>query len=125
MQSPYQILGEQGIRQLVDTFYDVMDSSPQYCQLRAMHAADLSAVRGKLSEYLIGWMGGPPIYAKKYGSICMTTPHKPYKIGATERDAWLACMQDALAATGASEELRTMLQGPLFQVADMVKNSDD
>jgi len=125
MQSPYQMLGEQGVRDLVDAFYDVMDSSPQYAQLRAMHATDLSAVRGKLSEYLIGWMGGPPIYAKKYGSICMTTPHKPFKIGPIERDAWLACMQDALSKIDASEELRTMLSGPLFQVADMVKNSDD
>ncbi len=69
-------------------------------------------------------MGGPPLYAEKYGSVCMTTPHEPYHIGPDERDQWLLCMDQALQRIGASEELVEMLQVPLFRVADAVRNRD-
>ena len=121
-QTPYQILGEDGIRQLTNTFYDIMDSLPEASGLRAMHAKDLSPMKEKLAEYLTGWMGGPPLYAARYGSVCMTTPHEPYHIGPAERDQWLLCMDKALEQIGASEELVEMLKIPLFRIADAIRN---
>ncbi len=121
-QTPYQIMGEDGIRQLTDIFYDIMDTLPEAADIRAMHAADLSPMKGKLAEYLIGWMGGPPLYAEKNGTVCMTEPHEPYHIGPEERDQWLLCMNKALEAIDASEELREMLRIPLFRIADAVRN---
>jgi hemoglobin len=121
-QTPYQILGEDGIRHLTNTFYDIMDSLPEAAGLRAMHATDLSPMKEKLADYLTGWMGGPPLYADKYGTVCMTTPHEPYHIGPAERDQWLLCMDKALEQTGASEELMDMLKVPLFRIADAVRN---
>jgi len=123
-QTPYQILGEDGIRELTRVFYDLMDTLPEAAGLRAMHAEDLSPMKEKLAEYLIGWMGGPPLYADKYGTVCMTTPHEPYHIGPEERDQWLLCMDKALAQTGASEELVEMLKVPMFRVADAVRNKE-
>ena len=120
--TPYSILGDEGIRELVRTFYSIMDSDPDFADLRAMHATDLSAMTQKLAEYLIGWMGGPPLYAEKYGSVCMTEPHAPYWIGPAERDQWLACMNEALKRVGASRELLEMLDQPMFAVADIVRN---
>ncbi len=124
-QTPYQILGEAGIRQLCDTFYDIMDSAPEAAAIRRMHASDLGPMKARLAEYLTGWMGGPPVYAQKYGSVCMTEPHAPFRIGPEERDAWLWCMQRALEQTGASEELRSMLEVPLQRIAAAVQNRDD
>ena len=123
-QTPYQILGEDGIRELTRVFYDLMDTLPEAAGLRAMHAEDLSPMKEKLAEYLIGWMGGPPLYADKYGTVCMTTPHEPYHIGPEERDQWLLCMDQALAQTGASEELLEMLKVPMFRIADAVRNKE-
>ncbi len=123
--SPFQILGEAGIKNLVSTFYDIMDSTPEVAELRKLHAEDLSPMKEKLAEYLVGWMGGPPVYAEKYGSVCMTEPHAPYAIGPKLRDQWLLCMEKALEQTEASEELRTMLKVPLFRIADAVRNRDD
>src|SRR5210317_2199255 len=122
--TPYQLLGEQGIRELTDAFYDIMDTLPEAAGVRAMHARDLAPMKEKLAEYLIGWMGGPPLYADKYGTVCMTTPHEPYHIGPEERDQWLLCMDGALAQTGASEELVEMLQVPLFRIADAIRNKE-
>jgi hemoglobin len=120
--TPYQLLGAEGIQQLVNTFYDIMDTLPESAGLRAMHAADLAPMKMKLAEYLTGWMGGPPVYSQKYGTVCMTTPHEPYHIGPAERDQWLLCMDKALQDTGASEELVEMLKIPLFRIADAVRN---
>ncbi len=123
-QTPYQILGEDGIRDLTSAFYDIMDELPEAKGLRAMHARDLAPMKEKLAEYLIGWMGGPPLYADKYGTVCMTTPHEPYHIGPEERDQWLRCMDLALERIGASEELVTMLKVPMFRIADAVRNRE-
>jgi hemoglobin len=120
--TPYALLGDEGIRELTRTFYDIMDSDPDFAELRAMHAPDLSAMKEKLAEYLIGWMGGPPLYAEKHGSVCMTEPHAAYWIGPTQRDQWLACMQRALDSIGANDELHEMLRVPLFRIADAVRN---
>lgn len=123
-QTPYQILGEEGIRELTSAFYDIMEQLPEAAPLRAMHAKDLAPMKEKLAEYLIGWMGGPPVYATKYGTVCMTSPHEPYHIGPEERDQWLMCMDKALEETGASEELVEMLKIPMFRIADAIRNKE-
>ena len=123
-QTPYQILGEDGIRQLTDAFYDVMDELPEAAGIRAMHAQDLGPMKLKLAEYLTGWMGGPPVYADKYGSVCMTEPHEPFHIGPEERDQWLLCMDKALEQVGASDELVEMLKIPMYRIADAIRNRE-
>lgn len=123
-QTPYQILGEDGIRALCNAFYDIMDTLPEAADIRAMHAQDLSPMKEKLAEYLTGWMGGPPLYADKHGTVCMTEPHEPYHIGPAERDQWLLCMNKALEEIEASDELVEMLKVPMFRIADAVRNKE-
>ena len=123
-QTPYAILGDEGIRRLTRNFYDIMDREAEFAELRAMHAEDLDAIKDKLAEYLIGWMGGPPLYAQKYGTVCMTEPHAAYWIGPEHRDQWLACMQRALDSIDADDQLREMLRIPLFRIADAVRNRE-
>ncbi len=123
-QTPYQILGAEGIRELAAAFYDIMEESDDVAGLRAMHAKDLGPMKQKLADYLTGWMGGPPLYAEKHGTVCMTEPHAPYAIGPEERDQWLLCMDRALERTGASEELKAMLKVPMFRIADAIRNRE-
>jgi len=59
--------GEEGLRKLVNRFYDIMDSDEQAKTVRAMHKEDLSAIRAGLFEYLSGWLGGPPLFVAKHG----------------------------------------------------------
>ncbi len=123
-QSPYEILGEAGIRRLAHTFYDVMDELPQAAEVRSMHARSLDDIKRKLTAYLTGWMGGPPVYLAMAGTVCLTQPHEPYAIGPRERDQWLMCMHEALDRIGASDELKEMLKEPMFRIADAVRNRD-
>lgn len=123
--SPYQILGDAGIKRLAAAFYEVMDELPEVGEIRAMHATDLEPMKRKLAMYLVGWMGGPPVYLAVNGTVCLTEPHAPYHIGPRQRDQWLRCMDEALERIGASEELKVMLKDPMFRVADTVRNRDE
>jgi len=124
-QTPYEILGEQGIKDLANTFYEVMDELPMAADIRAMHAENLDEIKRMLSAYLTGWMGGPPVYHAIKGTVCLTDPHEPFRIGAKERDQWLGCMDEALERIGASDELKEMLKVPMYRIADTVRNCDD
>lgn len=66
-------------------------------------------------------MGGPPLYQDKYGTICLTEPHKPYQISADHRDQWLLCMDEALKRIDADEQVTAMLKQPMYSMADFIK----
>ena len=122
-QTPYELLGgEEGVRELACAFYNVMDKRTEAADIRAMHQDNLEEIKEKLFEFLSGWMGGPRLYVEKYKTICLTEPHAPYKISTRERDAWLACMDDALDAIGTDDDLKAMLKKPMFMIADTVRN---
>lgn len=123
--TPYEILGDQGIRSLASAFYDAMDTLPDAARIRAMHAQDLRPIKSLLAAWLTQWMGGPPVYLAVKGTVCLTEPHARYAIGPEERDMWLMCMDHALETVGASETLKAMLREPFRRVADTVRNRDD
>jgi hemoglobin len=125
MTNPYEMLGgDSGVRALCAAFYDVMDTLPEAAAIRCMHGSDLGPIKEKLYEYLSGWLGGPSLYRERHGSVCMTSPHRPYAIGPSERDQWLLCMNLALERVHASDEVKAMLKDPLTRVADAVRNRD-
>ncbi len=120
--SPYQLLGEERIRALAEAFYDIMDEREDLQALRAMHADDLAPMKEKLGTYLITWMGGPPIQIERHGGMCLTGGHRPYAIGAEERDQWLRCFDAALERIDAGEDVKIMLHEPIRGVANAVMN---
>ncbi len=125
MKTPYELLGgEEGVRQLAQVFYDVMDELPDAAPIRAMHAASLSDVKERLFEYLSGWLGGPRLYEAKFNTVCLTKPHRPFTIGEAERDQWLMCMDEALRRVNAPEECKQMLKVPFQRIADAIRNDD-
>lgn len=121
--TPFERLGGvDAVRRLVDTFYDRMDARPDCAPLRALHPRDLATSRDKLAWYLTGWLGGPQVYVEKFGHPMLRARHLPFAIGVAERDQWLACMADALAAHVADDELRASLTGALARLADHMRN---
>jgi hemoglobin len=123
---PFDALGGlDGVRALVDRFYDLMDSSPEAADVRRLHAESLKRSREKLTEYLTGWTGGPPLYETKYGHPRLRARHLPFAIGTRERDQWLWCMERALAAHSVPDEVRAVLWPRLRQLADFMSNQDE
>ena len=98
--------GSEGLRDLVDLFYDLVDRLPEAKSIRAMHPADLTTARDKLARFLSGWLNGPNTYAEKYGEIHIPRAHTHLAIGIAERDAWLLCMERALAVQPYAEDFK-------------------
>ena len=121
--TPYDMIGgEKSVRQIVDRFYDVMDSAPQAARIRAMHGVDLSPMRERLFEFLSGWLGGPPLYFQRPDHKCIMSAHRPFSIGAAERDEWMMCMRKALEDCGVPGELRELLDRPFLRMAEAFRN---
>lgn len=117
--------GEVGIRRLVDRFYDLMDRAPETAGIRALHPRKLDTSREKLRLFLIGWTGGPPVYAERYGHPMLRAKHLPFPIGKSERDAWVWCMDHALDESEMPADLRDYLKSRFRAVADHMRNREE
>jgi hemoglobin len=121
--TPYDRLGgEAGVRELVERFYDYMDSEAEAAQIRQMHARDLRGSRSKLFLFLSGWLGGPNLYVQKYGHPMLRRRHLPFAIGSRERDQWMHCMRKALNDMPIDQDLRQQLEQAFRGTADHMRN---
>ena len=121
--TPYELLGgEEGVRRLVDRFYDLMDALPEADGIRQMHAKSLKISRRKLFMFMSGWLGGPSLYIEEYGHPRLRARHMPFAIGESEADQWMRCMRQALAENVEQEGLREFLDERLTHVANHMRN---
>lgn len=117
-----RIGGHGGIAALVDAFYAAMDTRPDARTIRAMHADDLGATKAVLVRYFSEWLGGPRLYSAERGAPALRRRHLHFPIDDAARDAWLACMHDALALTCADAALRDELAAAFRRIADHLRN---
>jgi len=121
--SHYALLGgEPAVKQLVDRFYDLMDTMPESYEIRQIHPKDLQSSRDKLFLFLSGWLGGPPLYVEKYGHPRLRARHLPYPIDESARDQWLLCMNQALDEQVDNALLKQQLKTSFAKTADFMRN---
>ena len=121
----YELVGgETTVAQLCDRFYALMESVPQFKELRAMHPEDLTGSRDKLYMFLSGWFGGPDLFVEKFCHPRLRARHMPFAIGVQERDQWVACMVLAMEEIGIDETLRSKLLQNFFNTADFMRNKE-
>ena len=119
----FEVLGGvEKVRELVERFYDIMDSDPKAASIRALHPADLTSSREKLFMFLTGWSGGPQLYIERYGHPMLRRRHLPFTIGEAERDQWMYCMVRAMQDIGIEQPVMLKLTEALWDVADFMRN---
>ncbi|MEB4591087.1 group II truncated hemoglobin [Candidatus Thiothrix sp. Deng01] len=119
----YDMLGgENGVRRLVNRFYDLMDELPETWELRKIHAQDLQGARDKLFKFLSGWLGGSGLYEAEYGHPRLRLRHMPFPVNTQMRDQWLLCMGMALDEQLPDELLKSQLKSAFAKVADHMRN---
>jgi hemoglobin len=124
--NPYdQIGGEEGVRALVDRFYDLMDALPEAATVRGMHAKSLKSSREKLFWFLTGWLGGPQLYVERFGHPRLRMRHMPFAVDTAAAEQWMLCMRRALAETVSDEALRSFLEARLEQLALHMRNQPE
>ena len=126
-QSLYDLLGGEPeathqIREIVEAFYDVMDSDEKAKTIRLMHPEDLTSSREKLFMFLTGWTGGPQLYTDRYGHPFLRRRHLLFKIGDEERDQWIYCMTKGMLNLKMDEAKIKALLNALYPIADFMRN---
>ena len=120
---PFDAAGaEQGVRALVDRFYDLMDLEPGFAALRSLHPSTLEGSRDKLYWFLCGWLGGPQHYVERFGHPRLRARHLPFAIGICERDQWMACMRQEMQDVALEAQLSQRLEESFFNTADWMRN---
>lgn len=93
----YKLGGAPVFEAIANRFYDLMDEDPAFAELRAIHAADLTAMRQGLPRFLAGWAGGPRDWFEANPGRCMMSVHKPFTITHQLAGQWADAMQRAIA----------------------------
>ena len=119
----YEIAGgEAGCTKLANDFYDVMTELSEARKILFMHPGDLSESREKLARFLAGYMNGPELYEQKYGPLALGPAHGHLAIGSKEKEAWLLCMDKALAMQDWPQPFKDFMLMRLQTPADRIQN---
>jgi len=123
--SSYERIGsKEGLWQLVNKFYDNMETLPEAKTIRELHPKDLRSAREKLFMFLSGWLGGPDRYIAAFGHPRLRARHLPFPIGDAERDQWLRCMRKALDEMPIDAAFREQLIMAFTQTANHMMNQE-
>ena len=122
--APFALIGdEEGVRRLVEAFYNIMEQDPAFARLRAIHAADLGPMRARLADFLVQWMGGPRVYAERHpGRPCIVSAHSPFWIDGAMADDWMACMAKAFDRARTPEAVRHWVEPVLSDMCQGLRN---
>jgi hemoglobin len=90
-------MGEENIFRMMLDFYKELERS----ELRPLFPADMEEASKKSAAFFVTILGGPPLYAQKYGSPRMRARHIPFEIDERARQIWLGCFDRVLEAADA------------------------
>jgi hemoglobin len=88
----YAAMGEENIFRMCADFYAELERSP----IRGMFSEDMPKASEKTAAFLVGLLGGPPLYHQRYGPPQMRARHLPFVIDAYARQIWLDCFRRTL-----------------------------
>src|SRR5579883_2574847 len=98
--------GGRGCRELARAFYARIPASPV---LRSVYPESSHCAVDALGAYFVQLLGGPNAYSRQRYWLSLTEAHARFRIGATEREAWLATMRAVLNALLVEEPVREAL----------------
>ena len=108
---------------LGERFYDAVASDPVLLPLYP-DRMELGPARRRFTLYLAEYCGGPTDYSAERGHPRLRQRHLAFEIGPAERDRWLACMREALDATGVPPQVRVPLETYFDSAAEAMRNRD-
>ena len=117
----YDALGGQPFfDELAHRFYERVEQDPV---LRPLYPEDLVPGERHLALFLAQYWGGPTTYSDERGHPRLRMRHAPFRVGREERDAWYRHMSDAVAASGAGDQVAVRLLDYFSMAADHMINA--
>lgn len=98
-QTLYDLVGgEDGVKNLVNLFYDIVETNPDAHKLHLLHLRGNGIAHSRLEQFnfLSGFLGGPKLYVEMHGHSNIRTMHAHIEVSAESKDIWLKCMSMAI-----------------------------
>src|SRR5690625_2880626 len=122
-QSIYEAIGgADAVDRLVEAFYARVAKHPD---LIPIFPEDLTETARRQKQFLTQFFGGPALYIQEHGHPMLRARHMPFPITPTRRDAWLACMDEALEEANIEQPYRDAIFERLIMTANHMMNTSD
>jgi hemoglobin len=121
-----RIGGEPQVKQLVDRFYDLVETVPEARAILNMHLQGhgLAHVRPQQFDFLSGFFGGRRYYHERHGHMNLREIHAHLDIRRGDAEDWLAVMARAMAETGIPAPEQAEIMATFRRAALMLVNRD-
>jgi len=126
-QSLYDTVGgHEGIITLVNLFYDCVESTPEGVPLAKLHIRGhgITHARMELVNFLSGFLGGPNLFAEKWGHSNVRHIHDHVAINQITSDSWMLCMEMAMNKQGYNTKLKARLKDAFLVIATLLINRE-
>jgi hemoglobin len=118
----YARIGAAKLREIVQAFYPLVKAHPL---LTDIFPDDLSETMNKQEAFLIGFLGGPPLYHQTYGNPMLRYRHREFPITPARAKAWFECFTDAVSSVGLPLETRQELLEAVARTAAAMVNTPE
>lgn len=122
MSTPFDRLGPDNLKLLVDRFYDLVFSNEDIAHL---FKTDKEVIKEKQRLFLTQFLGGPPLYSERFGHPRLRARHMPHPISQEHAVAWLSCMSAAIGSLPIDEQFKDELFKRFVPTAMFMVNKDD
>ena len=119
--------GDDKLRELVETFYDEIETNPLGENIAKLHLRGhgLNHVRTEQFNFLSGFLGGRRYYEEKHRHMDVRLMHAHVPISTEDAENWLKCMDIALDHVGMEGPHIDRLRQVFRRIALMLVNDLD
>jgi len=120
--TPYEVIGEEMLSHLVDSFYGKVQKHPM---LSPIFPDDLTETARKQKQFLTQYLGGPQLYTEEHGHPMLRARHLPFPITPARANAWIQCMKEAMNDVGLTGDIKDFLLHRLQLTAHHMVNTNE
>lgn len=122
-----QIGGEDALRDLVEHFYDLVETLPEGRQILSLHLQNhgLAHTRVEQFNFLSGFMGGQQYYMEKHRHMNVKEIHAHVPIHPEDAENWLKIMDKTLSDLNHAGSHIDRLRATLRRVAMILVNNGE
>jgi len=117
-----EIGGEDKVRELVEAFYNEIETKKHGAKLLILHQEGHGLLHARLEQFnfLCGFLGGRQHYLEKHHHMNLKLMHEHLELTHEHGEAWLLCMKIALEKVGVEDNTAKKMLTAFERVTDVL-----
>lgn len=119
--------GTDGLRTLVNRFYDLVETDPRGVDLLKLHFRGHGVAHARVEQldFMLGFLGGRRVYQERHGHMNLREIHEHVVIRRHDAESWLSLMDQAMDDLGHGGPELDSLRSALRRAAFVLINRED